>query len=216
MNQDPPTRALRRLDELTFALEESQPKLPYNENQAASLSALGKELGVPVADSVAEPFGNAPGTWGPFGDTVAGLQKLKRRYKLVILSNIDNENIRATVGRRLAPVEFDAVYTAQDIGSYKPDQANFRYLFAHAKEELGVDREKGDLLHVARSLKADHVPAKELGLRSVWISRGAEKKNSEGKLELDEYEGRVAFEWRFNTIGEFAEEVERQFAAKGL
>jgi 2-haloalkanoic acid dehalogenase type II len=208
---------LRRFDDLSTALEATQPTLLYNESQVASVSQLAAELGVALADSVAEPFGNAPGTWAPFDDTVAGLARLARRYKLIILSNIDNQNIEATVQRQLAGVRFDAVYTAQDIGSYKPSHQNFEYLFARANKELGVDRKRGDLLHVARSLKADHVPAKELGLRSVWISRGGDRLGGGGiEGELEEYKGRVAFEWRFDSIGEFAEEVERQFAAKGL
>jgi hypothetical protein len=62
------------------------------------------------------------------------------------------------------------------------------------------------------------VPAKELGLRSVWISREEDKNGSVGNGDggSDAYKGRVAYEWRFETIGEFADEVERQFAAKGL
>lgn len=114
-------------------------------------------------------------------------------------------------------VDFDGIYTAQEIGSYKPDKANFEYLFGHARKDLGIDAEKGELLHVARSLKVDHVPCKEIGLRSVWISRGADNKTSEGgivKDELAQYEGSVGFEWRFDSIGDFADEVERQFKAK--
>lgn len=113
-------------------------------------------------------------------------------------------------------VDFDGVYTAQEIGSYKPDPKNFEYLFGHARKELGADAEKGELLHVARSLKVDHVPCKQLGLRSVWISRGADRGDGGGivKDELKEFKDSVGFEWRFDSIGDFADEVERQFKAK--
>ncbi len=214
LKSDPPTAAMRRLDELATAHEERTPSLPYNELLVMSLSDLAREMGLALPDSVSEPFGNSVGTWGPFADTVAGLQKLGARYKLIILSNVDNANIGATVAKQLRPARFDAVYTAQDIGSYKPSRRNFEYLFARARADLGVDWTRGDLLHVARSLSADHVPAKDLGLRSVWISRGGEKEEGEGvggALAL--YKDRTAFEWRFDTIGEFADEVERQFAA---
>ncbi len=92
-----------------------------------------------------------------FPDTVPALQTLKKYYKLVILSNIDNESIARTVSGPLKGVDFDAVYTAENIGSYKPDLKNFRYLVENVKE-LGV--EKGEILHTAQSLTHDCVPAK--------------------------------------------------------
>ncbi len=103
-----------------------------------------------MPDGAAERFGSSPGTWRPFADTVAGLGRLARRYRLVVLSNVDRANIGATVAARLGPGLFAAVYTAQDVGSYKPARANFEYLFARARRDLGVDRDRGELLHVAR------------------------------------------------------------------
>ncbi|KAI1751846.1 HAD-like domain-containing protein [Xylaria castorea] len=215
LKTDPPTAAMQRLEEITTAHETRTPGIPYNELLVMSLSELAHEAGVALSDGVSEPFGNSVGMWGPFRDTVAGLQRLARHYKLIILSNVDNANIAATTGRQLSPARFDAVYTAQDIGSYKPSQTNFQYLFGHAKKDLGIDWQRGDLLHVAHSLRVDHVPAKELGLRSVWISRGKEKPGAKGVGGLwEKYKDVTAFEWRFNSIGEFADEVERQFAAK--
>ncbi|GKT43063.1 uncharacterized protein ColSpa_03244 [Colletotrichum spaethianum] len=205
----------KRLDDLSSALQVSEPGLRYDLNLSRSFSALAAEVGVDVSPEEAERFGSLPGTWPPFQDTVPGLEVLKRHYKLIILSNIDRANITATLGR-LRPVAFDGVYTAEEIGSYKPAHANFAYLFARARDELGADRDSGELLHVARSLTADHVPAKELGFRSVWISRGGETKAGRGVGgDLERLRGDVGFEWRFGTIGEFAEEVERQFRQKG-
>ncbi|KAK7757029.1 hypothetical protein SLS62_001045 [Diatrype stigma] len=152
-NTDPPTAALMRLDALARELEAptQQPTLPYNEVLARALTLLGVETGVGVPDVVAADFGRTPSTWPPFADTVPALQKLRRHYgALIAVSNVDNANIAVTVAERLAPARFDAVYTAEDIGSYKPSHRNFEYLFAHAKKDLGVDWEKGDLLHVAR------------------------------------------------------------------
>ncbi|GKT74396.1 haloacid dehalogenase [Colletotrichum tofieldiae] len=206
----------KRFDDLSSELQVSEPGLRYDLNLSRSFSALAAEVGVAVSPEEAEHFGALPGTWAPFEDTVGGLEVLKRHYKLVILSNIDRRNIAATLGH-FRPVEFDGVYAAEEIGSYKPSHANFAYLFARARDELGVDRERGELLHVARSLTADHVPAKELGLRSVWISRGGETKEGQGVGgDFERLRGDVGFEWRFGTIGEFAEEVERQFRQKGV
>ncbi|TGJ82420.1 hypothetical protein E0Z10_g6335 [Xylaria hypoxylon] len=215
LKTDPPTAAMQRLDDIASEHQVRTPALPYNELLVMSLSDLAHELGIPLPDSISEPFGNSVGTWRAFPDTVAGLQKLAKHYKLIILSNVDNASIAATVDKQLSPARFDAVYTAQDIGNYKPAHTNFEYLFGHAKKDLGIDWQQGELLHVARSLSADHVPAKELGLGSVWISRDGEKKGGEGVGGgLDKYKDITAFEWRFDTIGQFADEVERQFAAK--
>ncbi|OTB05705.1 hypothetical protein M426DRAFT_319688 [Hypoxylon sp. CI-4A] len=218
LNTDPPTEAVRRLNAITRTLEREQPTLPYNEVLAEALTALARnELSLSgLSDSIAEPFGNSPGTWVAFPDTITALRKLASRYKLAILSNVDNKNISATVEKQLAPVRFDAVYTAQDIGSYKPAPQNFEYMFGHLRKDLGVDKDKGDLLHVACSLPADHVPAKELGLPSVWISRGADRADAQGigKGSFEALKDKVDFGWRFDTLGDFAEEVERQFAAK--
>ena len=66
-------------------------------------------------------------------------------------------------------VEFDAVYTAEDVGSYKPADANFEYLLAHLKSDLGLER--SDVLHTAQSLRHDHAPANRFGLANAWIDR---------------------------------------------
>ena len=71
--------------------------------------------------------------------------------------------------RRKLGVEFDAVYTAQDIGSYKPADANFAYLLTHLKSDLGLDR--SEVLHVAQSLHHDHAPANRFGIANAWIDR---------------------------------------------
>lgn len=174
-----PIIAVERFNEYSSGLWATQPLLPYDANLTRSFLLLASEAGITLPSSV-DPniIGSAPGRWPVFPDTVAALQVLKKHYKLIILSNVNDENIAHTVGDRLAPVEFDGVYTAQKIGSYKPSHNNFRYLFQHAKVDFGVDKEKGELLHVARSLTADHVPAKEVGLRSVFIARGGDDPES--------------------------------------
>ncbi|KAK9775400.1 putative Haloacid dehalogenase [Seiridium cardinale] len=215
-NEDPPVQAMQRFDLIVTDLQSRQRHLLYNELLVSAATKLAHEFGIEaLSDAIAAPLGNAPGTSAAFPDTVSGLQKLKKYYKLAILSNVDNQNIKSTVEKQLEGVEFDGVYTAQDVGTFKPDKKNFEYLFGHARQDLGVDARKGELLHVARSLKVDHVPCKELGLRSVWISRGAEKGvGGIVKDELSEFKESVGFEWRFDTIGKFADEVERQFKAK--
>ncbi len=105
--------------------------------------------------------------WRPFPDTVAALRELKARYKLAIISNIDDDLFAATARRLEVP--FDAVITAQQAGSYKPSLKNFHL----AIESLGVSAEK--ILHIAQSLYHDIAPAKLLGLATVWVNRRAGK-----------------------------------------
>ena len=104
--------------------------------------------------------------WPAFPDSAAALAYLKQHYKLVILSNVDRTSFAGS-NRRLG-VAFDAIYTAQDIGSYKPDPANFRYMLDHL---AALGNGPGDILHTAQSLFHDHGPARRLGLASAWIDR---------------------------------------------
>ena len=104
--------------------------------------------------------------WPAFPDSAAALHYLKLHYKLVILSNVDRASFAAS-NRRLG-VAFDAVYTAQDIGSYKPNTANFSYLLDHL---AALGHGKGEILHTAQSLFHDHAPARRCGLATAWIDR---------------------------------------------
>lgn len=102
-----------------------------------------------------------------FADTADALRFLKTRFKLVILSNVNREGFSAS--RRKLGVDFDAVYTAEDIGTYKPDPGNFQYLLTRLREDHGL--EKADILHTAQSLFHDHIPAQKFGLATAWINR---------------------------------------------
>ncbi len=119
-----------------------------------------------VSDEDAAALGSSVADWPAFPDSADALARLKRHYRLVILSNIDRAGFAAS-NRRLG-VEFDTVLTAQDIGSYKPNPANFDALLAKI-DGFGIPRRR--LLHVAQSLFHDHVPAKAKGLPTVWINR---------------------------------------------
>lgn len=216
-----PKLALVRHDELASVLEQSDPTRLYNHILVDSMKQLAAELNVDerkITETEYEAMSTGPGRWPPFADTIAALKVLKKHYKLIILSNVDNLNIQRAVSGPLGDVEWDAVYTAEDIGSYKPSPKNFEYLFRRAKDELDVDAEKGELLHVARSLAVDHSAAKAMGFKSCWISRGGDTKEGQGvggDYEQMVRQGEVSFQWKFDTLGEFAEVVERQFDSVG-
>jgi len=127
---------------------------------------LAARYGVGEDPALRERFGHSVGDWPAFADSSEALQRLKSRYKLIILSNIDRVSF-AQSNRRLG-VAFDAIITAEDLGSYKPDPRNFEAL-VNAAEAMGVRRDK--LLHVAQSLYHDHVPAKRIGLKTAWVDR---------------------------------------------
>ncbi len=101
--------------------------------------------------------------WPPFEDSTKALKALQTKYKLCILSNIDDD-LFAFSAQNLQ-VNFDTVFTAQLIGSYKPSLQNFQFAVKH----LGLPKER--ILHVAQSLFHDIVPAKKLGLATVWLNR---------------------------------------------
>lgn len=163
-------------------------------------------MGVEAPPGEAEKFAGSIGAWEAFGDTVAAMHTLGKYYKLIAISNITNAAIKKTLAGPLKGVEFDDVYTAEEIGSYKPDHRNFEYLLKGVKE-LGV--EKGELLHVAHGVKSDMVPAGEMGIARAWIWRG----DDQGALE--EVEGTEGVGWRWGTLGEMAKDVERAFGGEG-
>jgi 2-haloacid dehalogenase len=127
---------------------------------------LAEEWGISVDWDECIAYGQSIGDWLPFDDTLEALQYLKRFFKLVILSNVDNASFAET--NKKLKVDFDAIYTAEDIGSYKPSPRNFDYLLENLAA-LGIT--KVEILHTAESLFHDHAPANSFGLASAWIFR---------------------------------------------
>jgi 2-haloacid dehalogenase len=146
--------------------EDAYPHEEYPQILARSMRALGSELGLQVSPDDAQRLARSVPDWPAFADSADALAALSRRFKLIILSNVDRASFAAS-NQRLG-VQFSAVITAQDVGSYKPSSRNFASLRSEASR-LGI--EDGKLLHVAQSLFHDHVPAQRAGLRTVWINR---------------------------------------------
>jgi 2-haloacid dehalogenase len=142
---------------------EAGPYLSYAEVLGRSLAGLAADLGfTPTADEIAA-FSRSVGDWPAFGDSAAALAQLHKRFRLGVITNCDDDLFAAS-NRRLG-VTFDWVITAQQAQGYKPRAENFLYAFAR----IDVPRER--ILHVAQSLFHDHVPAKALGMTTVWIDR---------------------------------------------
>lgn len=142
------------------------PAKRYKELLAVVYKRLAEEWGVPVSWEDCQAYGRSVRDWPAFADSAGALHYLKRHYKLVVLSNVDNASFAHSNGK--LEVDFDARYTAEDIGSYKPSPRNFDYMLSQLKR-LGYDA--GDVLHTAESMFHDHAPANAHGLANCWIYR---------------------------------------------
>ena len=177
--------------------QEKTPEMTYPDLLAEVHGQLALEWDVAGEPAEDAAFGTSIAQWPAFPDTVEALRYLKQHFRLVILSNVDRASFKAT--NESLGVAFDAVYTAQDIGSYKPDQRNFRYLLDRLREQ-GVPKEK--VLHVAQSLFHDHVPANALGLASAWIDRRHEVGGTGATAPITV---EVHHDFRFTSLGALAE-----------
>ena len=148
------------------AQQRQTPAKRYSEVLSVVYKRLAEEWGVVASVDECEAYGQSVRTWPAFADTAQALRYLKKFYKLIILSNVDNRSF--SFSNRLLGVDFDAIYTAEDIGSYKPDDRNFTYMLDHVGD-LGLARQ--DILHTAESLFHDHVPARKHGIANCWIYR---------------------------------------------
>jgi len=149
------------------ALESAVPDMHYRKILGKVHAAIARDFGLESTPGLDEEFGQSVANWPAFPDTAGALRYLKTRFRLVVLSNIDRESFAAS-NRKLGVV-FDAVYTAQDIGSYKPSPANFEYLLKHLRSDFGLAANQ--VLHTAQSLFHDHAPARAFGLANAWIDR---------------------------------------------
>ena len=180
--------------------ERDHPTDAYPLILSRAMRSLGEALDTEVDDDDAHALATSVPDWPAFPDSADALQRLAKHYKLIILSNIDNESFAAS-NERLG-VTFDSILTAQDIGSYKPSEANFDALDRQV-DAMGIPRSK--LLHVAQSLFHDHVPAKTRGMATVWINR---RHADPGWGATPDPGADVTPDWTFTSMAEFADAVE--------
>ena len=169
----------------------------YRELLAIVYRRLAEEWGVQTSWDECVRYGDSVKDWAAFPDSVEALTYLKQHYKLVILSNVDNESF-AESNKKLG-VDFDAIYTAEDIGSYKPSDSNFEYMLAMLKT---CGYEKTDILHTAESMFHDHAPANRHGLKSCWIYRRYEQQGFGATMHPGEI---PHYDFRFKSMRELAE-----------
>lgn len=168
----------------------------YSDLLAAVHATFATRLGTSSTPAEDVLFGQSIANWPIFPDTAQALAELKKHYKLVVLSNVDNHSFGTFTRPVLEAVggTFDLVLTAQDVGSYKPDPANFQAVLKAVQEKFGIGKER--VLVTANSLFHDHEPANALGIASAWIDR------SGASIGIS---SSATYDFHFNTLGEMAE-----------
>jgi 2-haloalkanoic acid dehalogenase type II len=138
-----------------------EPYRSYRDICALSLAESFAHFGIAGDSRLIERYFDAFPRFFLYDDVARTLDRLSRRYRLAVVSNIDDDLLALTPLQR----EFDLVCTAQRAKGYKPDGALFRYLIAHA------GCRKDEILHAGQSQFTDLVGAKPLGLTVAWINR---------------------------------------------
>ena len=157
--------------------------LRYRNVLQSVVRGFGERLGFSPTDGEVRSLPESLANWQPFPDTVEALRKLKSRYKLAVMSNVDDDLFASTAPK--LGVAFDHVITAQQARCYKPCMR----MFELAEERIAVRREQW--LHVGQSIYHDVIPAQSLGIATVWVNRPSPRpgagaaKAAAGKPDLE-------------------------------
>ncbi|HEY1383632.1 MAG TPA: haloacid dehalogenase type II [Dongiaceae bacterium] len=188
------------------AQERWTPMRKYRDLLAVVYKRLAEEWGIASSWEECQAYGRSVGNWPAFPDSAEALQYLKKHYKLVILSNVDNENF--ALSNKKLQVAFDAVLTAEDIGSYKPSERNFQYML-EVLDARGIRKE--EILHTAESLFHDHEPANRAGLTSCWIYR----RHADAGFGATMAPGEMPrYQFRFTSLSEMAKAHQAELAQR--
>jgi len=178
----PDSGLLKLYAELELNAEQGE-FLRYRNVLQSVVRGFGERLGFSPTDGEVRSLPESLANWQPFPDTVEALRKLKSRYKLAVMSNVDDDLFASTAPK--LGVAFDHVITAQQAGCYKPCMR----MFELAEERIAVRREQW--LHVGQSIYHDVIPAQSLGIATVWVNRPSPRpgagaaKAAAGKPDLE-------------------------------
>lgn len=152
---------------LEVQIENGRRYISYKNVLRRVVQGFGKKLNFKPSPNEIECLVKSFDKWMPFTDTVDALKILKEKYRLAILSNVDDDLFCITA--KHLEVKFNYIITAEQVKSYKPTLKNFKF----AINKIGVPEDK--IIHVAQSLYHDIIPAKSLGLFTIWINRRKDK-----------------------------------------
>jgi 2-haloacid dehalogenase len=175
-------RLLARYHEIEPRIQREQPSARYREVMASVLASLASETGRELAPGDRDALARSLPRWPVFVEVRDELSEAHGRgWKLFILSNTDRDLIEASI--EVIGVPFAGAIVASEVGSYKPALGHWRAFY----EATGADPERH--VHVAQSHFHDVVPARELGIRSVWINRLGERKDPPPTREMPDLHG---------------------------
>jgi 2-haloacid dehalogenase len=158
-------KLLRLYGEIEADIESEDPYIPYRDVLVRVVTRFSERLGFVAAPRQKESLSESLPSWKPFPDAVAALKRLKKKYKLGVISNTDDDFFAASA--KYLEVAFDMVVTAQQAKSYKPALNNFLLAIKQTKVS------KAKILHAGQSIYHDIIPARVLGLANVWVNRGS-------------------------------------------
>ncbi len=177
------------------------PTMKYSNLLAEVYKQIATDWEIKVNPDECEAYGNSVGSWPVFEDSVSSLQILKENFQLAILSNVDNSSFSKS--NKKLEVEFDYIFTAEDVGTYKPNPKNFEFMLQNLAAN-GIT--KNQVLHVAESLFHDHIPANKFELDNCWIYRRHQK---EGFGATKTPEKMPTFNFQFNSLEELSKAVHK-------
>ena len=170
------------------------PAKKYSDLLPVVYRRLAEEWGVAVTWEECQAYGMSVRQWPAFADSREALSYLKQHYKLVVLTNTDNLSFQGSNAR--LGVHFDHVFTAEDIGSYKPAARNFDYMIETLARQ-GI--QKNQILHTAESMFHDHAPANKRSLANCWIYRRHDKNGFGATMNPGEMPD---VDFQFNSMGD--------------
>lgn len=172
------------------------PTKRYSELLPIVYRRLAEEWGIETMWEECATYGQSVRNWPAFPDSAEALAYLKQHYKLIVLTNTDNESFSHSAAK--LNIQFDGVYTAEDIGSYKPDPRNFDYMIEMlARQNIG----KNEILHTAESMFHDHAQANAFGLANCWIYRRHDQQGFGATMNPDTTPTTT---FRFNSMADLA------------
>jgi len=182
--------------EYELAQQRANPVQIYSSLLSDVARSIAQKWQIKISDAEAEAFGRSVKDWPAFEDSARSLNHLRRHYHMATLTNCDRISYMGSNAR--LEIEWDAIYTAQDVGCYKPNPRNFDFLFERARADLGILPQ--EILHVAQSLTHDMVPASAAGMTKVWINR---RHADGGYGATAPPEGEFSIEWEFAGMDDF-------------
>ncbi|KAI1627881.1 S-2-haloacid dehalogenase [Exophiala viscosa] len=205
------TKLLRAFAKHDKAVGHENPTLAYSQILEEIYARMASELGAKLSKEDQVAFGQSIGDWPAFPDTVQAMQTLSKYYKVFVLSNVDNASFERTRTGPLKGGHWDGIYTAETVGSYKPNPNNYHYVVKRLEADFSI--KKDEMLLVAQSLDIDHISTKALGFRpGVWIAR--ESAAMGGIKDEMEQQGLIELGATYSTLGDMAEAVVKAFQSK--